>query len=70
MPKRNGRNIQIAGTIEFAPNGDVTMLTCLYGHQHQKLTEVFDCCDQYRNEYRLMDSTPKRSGKFFKRGRK
>ncbi len=62
----NGKlELPVSGTMEVAPNGDVTRLTCAWGHEHLHFAELFDCVQAHGIKAQLVTSPmPKRSGEF------
>ncbi len=56
------RHLPVCGTMRVAPNGDVTELTCAWGHKHKHFAELFDCVDAHSKAVR--NQVPKRSGEF------
>ncbi len=60
----NGKlELPVTGTMEIAPNGDVTRLTCAWGHEHQHFAEMFECVQAHGIHAKLItNKMPKRSG--------
>ncbi len=55
--------LPVCGTMEVTANGDVTRLTCAWGHEHLHFAELFDCVQAHGIKARLVtNKMPKRSG--------